>query len=189
MPKPRPSAWLCCALLAFDLGGCTFSSRQPEALGPEPAGADAAAEGGARDASPVQEDAAVSGSAGAPAMQSAGSTATPAPAPDAGGSGSSGSSAPTPDAGTPPSDDASSDDAAPVDDITCAFELSACIILDPLNFEACFRMNMERCKLLAADGGIPKSPSPACSMQTAQCIMQHPDKAQECLDMQESCML
>ena len=186
----RSSAWLRCALLALGLGGCTFSNRQPEVLGPEPGGSDAAAEGGAGESS--APDAAVSGNAGAAGMQSAGQAGAagkPAPAPDAGGSGSTGGPAPTLDAGNSPSDDAMTEDAAQVDDITCAFELSACIILDPLNFEACVRTNMERCKLLAADGGVPASPSPACSMQTAQCIMEHPNKAQECLDMQKNCTL
>lgn len=184
---------------------CTISNAEPEMFGPIEEGADAGRmmrDAESRAAAPMPaandpraNDAATSGtpsgSGGMSGQGTAGASGTGTPPRDAGAVGSAGTgSAPAaaadasaPDAG--PTPDA---DAALADPITCAFDLAGCF-LDPFMYEACLRKYTQRCgDPFAADGGV-SIVSPACAMQTADCIARNPEKSQECLAMQDRCSL
>lgn len=83
-------------------------------------------------------------------------------------------------------------DAGPMlDDPTCAFELSACLLANPLGYAECTRANAEHCALVmdmpAADGGT--QPSPTCAFEAASCLMRNPLQPDVCMAQLEKCML
>lgn len=175
-----------CLVACASLVACKFDTSAPETFavdGGAAAGRKAAA-AGAGAATPAAD----SGSGGSSR------TAAPPSANPAGPTrqGNAPANAPTDDdAGRAPAVDPEQ----PIDDTECAFEFSACLLANPLDYAACARTNADHCDLLgvngmsttAADGGA--QPSAACSLQLADCVMRMPAQAQACMDMLATCTL
>lgn len=209
MPNNRrdaPSAGVrVCVTLCVLIGACRFDTSAPAAFAADggrsalpQAGAPASsavtpASASPDAAAPVTSAAANSGSAGAP-----GRTATPTTLPPS--SGQAGAAAPLTtrkddDAGPARAADAGADPQQPIDDTACAFEFSACLWANPLDYAECARQNAAHCDLLGADGASTQTasggaqPSAACSLQVADCVMRMPAQAQACMDMLATCTL
>ena len=196
MQHLRTQLWL------LILTACRLSTAGQEVLLPPddsgietPAANDAGSSATATGSSPATATpSAVDASAGSSSAAAPASDASvpPAPAPDAGSMTSTPTAARAPDAdaGAPPAGNDDAQQAA--DDLTCAFEFAGCLLLDPLNYAECARMNADHCDLLAArgpaaDGGT--GPSPACALQTADCIAKRPELVLDCIAMQDQCTL
>jgi hypothetical protein len=174
------------AALCLALCACRFPTDRPEAPfardeanGGARAGSGPMAtpqtDAGQRSDTPVPPATATRSAAGSVAVGSAGHAAAPGPTPATPSAGSTSTVADT--------------DAGFSDSTACAAELSACINRDPQASSACISTFMEQCGTPLPDAGLPQAPSPACSMQTANCIAQNPSDPQMCFEMEKSCKL
>jgi hypothetical protein len=177
-PKRAPAVLF--GLLASAAVSCKLPTATPEIL-PDAGRASAAAEPASMPAPPVVPSDAMSGEdAGAPMSTAPAVPRRPQP--------SAAMSTPNTDAGSAP-------DAQPLDEISCSFELSACLTADPLGYAECWRKSAAHCPVFAAasnpllsgDGGSP--PSEACVMQQAECLMRSPERVSECNAQLQTCTL
>lgn len=132
---------------------------------------------------------ALEGAGGTPA--SAGMTAA---APEPAGQGGQPAPPSAADAGAQPVGDGAV--AAPTAaDGACAFEFAACLAADPLNYGECARLHAAQCAILGlADASVPSldgAPplSAACLLEEANCLMLHPERANECILAAAACTL
>lgn len=197
------AAGLLCALGCF-ASACKLHSAAIEKLGDigslNDAGSGREAGGAATSAPSPSADGAASPGKSPPGATgsrggTAGADAAPVPQDSGAGAGPSGQKGASrtdaaADAGSRSTDDAG-DGQQSVDDVTCAFDYSACLLLDPLSYAECTRMSAERCGLFggksgtAADGGA--QPSEACVLEEAECIMNNPADVVTCTAMLNAC--